>query len=400
MTTYDVAVVGAGPAGAWAATLLSSRGARVVMFDPSHPREKPCGGGITGRALALVQPRARLAGLQVVSIRSARFLTADDDEGVVVDLVDGPLSQRRGEEARLVVASRSHFDSLLLDTARDAGTHLVEARVTRIERVDAAFQLTTAAHGRFAARAIVGADGTNSIVRRTLASPFRRDQLSIATGVFAHGATSHEIVVAFTADPPGYLWSFPRPDHLAVGICAQADAGVTAGDLRARAVRWIARDSLAPRPSLVPYSWPIPSLSPTDLETTPITGPGWMLVGDAAGLVDPITREGIYFALRSAACAADALVQDSGASSLYRDQVRQEIISELIRAARLKRRFFQPAFTRLMLDGLRRSAGIRRVMADLVAGVQPYRGLRRRLARTFEWTLAWRLLRALGDARG
>ena len=83
----------------------------------------------------------------------------------------------------------------------------------------------------------IGADGANSLVRRRVAAPFRRDQLSIATGFFAHGVTSDEIVIELTADPPGYIWSFPRPTHLAIGICAQADAGVTAAALRAQAAR-------------------------------------------------------------------------------------------------------------------------------------------------------------------
>ena len=80
---YDVAVVGAGPAGAWTAHLLASRGARVVLADPSHPREKPCGGGVTGRALALVAPALAVDRLPAVSIRTARFV--DTDHGGVGD---------------------------------------------------------------------------------------------------------------------------------------------------------------------------------------------------------------------------------------------------------------------------------------------------------------------------
>ena len=86
---------------------------------------------------------------------------------------------------------------------------------------------------------MIGADGANSLVRRRVATAFRRDQLSIATGFFAHGVTSDEIVIELTADPPGYIWSFPRPAHLAIGICAQADAGISAGALRARTAAWI-----------------------------------------------------------------------------------------------------------------------------------------------------------------
>ena len=71
---FDVAIVGAGPAGAWTAFLLARAGARVALFDGSHPREKPCGGGVTGRALALVQPALARAVLHGVRVEAARFL--------------------------------------------------------------------------------------------------------------------------------------------------------------------------------------------------------------------------------------------------------------------------------------------------------------------------------------
>jgi flavin-dependent dehydrogenase len=79
---------------------------------------------------------------------------------------------------------------------------------------------------------VIGADGANSLVRRRVSQAFRRDQLSIATGYFARGVTSDEIVLELLSDPPGYIWSFPRPDHLAIGVCGQADAGVTVGQSR------------------------------------------------------------------------------------------------------------------------------------------------------------------------
>ncbi len=71
---------------------------------------------------------------------------------------------------------------------------------------------------------IIGADGPNSIVRKKLARPFSRGQLSVAAGYFVRGATSSAIVIKSMREQPGYLWSFPRPDHLAVGICAPAAA--------------------------------------------------------------------------------------------------------------------------------------------------------------------------------
>jgi geranylgeranyl reductase family protein len=390
---YDVAVVGAGPAGAWTAYLLASRGARVLLADPSHPREKPCGGGVTGRALALVAPALSGCRLPAVSIRTARFVDTATNVSAAVPLAPGA---DNGATSALVVASRADFDGLLAAAATRAGAELLAARVTGVTRDPTGFHLETAdgrtAHAAF----LVGADGANSLVRRRLVQPLSRGQLSIATGFFAHGVSSDEIVIELLADPPGYIWSFPRPGHLAIGICAQADEGITAGALRARAAEWIRAAAVAPNAVLEPYSWPIPSLSAGDFETLEVAGAGWLLTGDAAGLVDPITREGIFFALQSGAHAADALGSSaSHPERAYSDCVRTTIAAELARAARVKAGFFTPRFMDLLVDALGASEPIRKVMADLIAGTQSYRGLKWRLAKTFEVGLAWRFLRTL-----
>jgi len=382
---YDVAIIGAGPSGSWTATLLARRGARVLLVDPSHPREKPCGGGITGRALALIRDAIPEGRLPAVRIRAARFVESKNDTYADVDLA--------GDSTALVVASRTEFDGALVAAAERAGASVRATRITDICRTSSGFELTTADRSHIPTRFVVGADGANSLVRRKVSRPFRRDQLSIATGYFAHGVTSDRIVIEMFADPPGYVWSFPRPHHLAIGICAQADAGVGVESLRAMVALWIQSTRIAEGGSLEPYSWPIPSLSSADFLSLDLAGPGWLTVGDAAGLVDPITREGIFFALQSAVAAADVLSSAApDRSERYVARVRDEIASDLARAARYKDSFFKPRFTRLLVDGLQSSAKIRSVMADLVAGTQSYRGLKWRLARTAEFGLAWKLL--------
>ena len=378
--TFDAAVVGAGPAGAWTARSLALGGARVLLLDPSHPREKPCGGGITGRALDLVADAVDARDLPSVAIRSARFTSSSS-----LDACDVPL-----EGGALVVAGRRDFDTLLLEAARRAGASVLGARVTAVKQARGGFEIESTA-GTYRASRLVGADGANSFVRRRLGEMFRRDQLSIATGFFAHGVTSDQIAIELVSDPPGYLWSFPRPGHLAIGICAQADAGASVAHLRQLASRWIERTRIAPGARLEAYSWPIPSLPAADLERLHPAGAGWLLVGDAAGLVDPITREGIYFALRSAEWAADAIgSSESEPWRRYVERVREEIGTDLASAARLKRRFFRPGFTRLLIDALRHSAAVRTVMADLVSGRQGYSDLKWRLLKTFQLGLAAR----------
>ncbi len=382
----DVAIVGAGPAGAWAAYRLARSGARVTIVDGSHPREKPCGGGVTGRALAIVADAIGDPPLAARVIRSARFTNAQARTAATVPLAALGI----GAASDIVVARREDFDRRLLDAACCAGATLKQARVVDVAMNGAGVRVETN-DGPLHADFVIGADGANSLVRRRVAAPFRRDQLSIATGFFAHGTTSDEIAIELVASPPGYIWSFPRPDHLAIGICAPAHAGISSAQLRETTRAWICSTNIAPDARLESYAWPIPSLSASDFGVPILAGPRWLLVGDAAGLVDPITREGIFYALRSADMAARALAAGNPARA-YADEVGGAIAGELARAAQLQRRFFDPRFTTLLTDALLASANIRAVMADLIAGRQSYKGLKWRLARTGEIGLAWRWL--------
>ena len=377
---FEIAIAGAGPAGAWAAYSLSRRGASVLLIDPSHPREKPCGGGVTGRALGFVASTIDVERLPSVVVRRARFSASSTTREATVPL----------DEDALVVASRAEFDGLLLDAAHRAGAHVLDARVTDVRFDGQQWNIETTAGPR-RARFLIGADGANSLIRRRLVGQFRRDQLSIATGFFVHGVTSQEILLELIADPPGYIWSFPRPTHLAIGVCAQADAA-NAFKLRQGVAEWISRRRLAEGARLQPYSWPIPSLSARDFEALKPARDRCCLVGDAAGLVDPVTREGIYFALQSAQFAADAIAEEGpDVARRYIDRVRDQIAVELARAARLKAAFFRPQFTSLMIEALRHSEGIRATMRDLVAGRQEYISLKWRLLKTFEFRLAAKL---------
>src|SRR5438132_10987552 len=122
--SVDVAVIGAGPAGAWTAYSLAQRGARVAVIDPSHPREKPCGGGVTGRALALVAAALGDRPVPATVVRRARFLDSVGHRAGAVPLecpdVEFPPD--------LVVASRTDFDGALLAAAVDIGVDVLQAR--------------------------------------------------------------------------------------------------------------------------------------------------------------------------------------------------------------------------------------------------------------------------------
>jgi geranylgeranyl reductase family protein len=380
MSQRNILIVGGGPAGARAAYLLARSGARVTIFDPSHPREKPCGGGLTARAISLVAGMLQQHPPRGVQVTGLRF-----ESGSLA--AEFALSTRA--ETPLLVVDRRSFDLALLERAMEEGASHVAERVRDVAVDDTGVSVNTTTRlwrGDF----LIGADGANSLTRRRLCAPFSRRQLSIATGWFAHGISMPAVIVRSLSQPPGYIWSFPRPDHLAIGICSQADLSTTA-QLRRVTREWLEQTHLVSDARLEPYSWPIPSLSSLDFARERPAGDRWALVGDAAGLVDPLTREGIYYALRSAGLLADALGQ-AQPHSAYLGRLRTEVLPELVRAADLKARFFTSGFSDLMVLGLARSERVRRVMIDLVAGRQPYATLERRLVRTFELRLALRLL--------
>jgi geranylgeranyl reductase family protein len=381
-----VAIIGAGPAGAMAAVCLARAGASVTVFDPSHPREKPCGGGLTGRALSLVSDVIDVGSLPAVVVKSATVESPDQTAHVA--LIDrGPTA-----DSSLLVVSRAVFDRALADAALAAGARLIPEKVVDVAACRASMIVTTD-RGEYEIDQVLGADGPNSVVRKKLARPFARSELSVAAGHFVSGPTATGIVVKTTLEHPGYLWSFPRPDHLAVGLCAPATHHVTSVDLRVRSAAWIQWHGLHRGAHLTPYAWPIPSIGYTRRKHICLAGPGWMLLGDAAGLVDPLTREGIYYALLSGRRAANALITTAPARapSRYTEYILGDVQPELARAARLSGLFFNPGFSSLLVKALDEGC-VRDVFVDLVGGLQPYRGLRRRLLAKLRWSLAARAI--------
>jgi flavin-dependent dehydrogenase len=366
------AVVGAGPAGALLSYYLARDGVSVTVFDASHPREKPCGGGVTGKALELLPPAPKADPLPARWVSSCLF---DSGEG---DRVDVTLARP------VAVCSRRELDAWLLRRAVEAGAVHVADRVTA---VDSAGRLVVASSPRPAGASsasarpfdlIVGADGAGSLVRRTFLAPTPPARLAMAAGWYARGTS--EMLVRFTPGLAGYLWLFPRPDHVGVGICAPLGAVPTPA-LLDRLSREVARSF----PALVDqdserYAQTIPSPSADPGCLAEIAGPRWALVGDAAALADPITGEGIYYALRSAVLLAETL-RAEGSPARYPERVLSDFGRDLLKAAAVRDRFYSPGFARRMIRYSARSASIREVMADLVLGQQGYVGLKRRLLR-------------------
>ena len=360
----DVAVVGAGPAGSFCAWRLARAGHRVTLYDPSHPREKPCGGGVTPGAFARWPELAELRAAARPS-RAVRLVAPRGGE------VRVPLARP------IEIFSRRVLDSLLLERARKAGAELRPARVRRVsaDRSGVALELD----GELARHDfVVGADGAASVVRRSLAGRRPGGGASYATaGFHVFGLAEREIVVEFTRDFAGYLWVFPRPDHASVGIAAPVGRA-NGAELRTRVLELLSRrypgsDSL-PRE---PYAASIP------VGAGPIAGTRFALAGDAANANDAITGEGIQHALDSGGLLADALCEagPDGAPALYTERWQAGPGGELAACARLAHRLYRPRTVDLSVALAKRSRRARRLMADMLIAAQPYRGLGRRMWR-------------------
>jgi flavin-dependent dehydrogenase len=274
----------------------------------------------------------------------------------------------------LAVAARRDLDAWLLRRATEAGARHVAERVVAVARGE----VRTAVGGRRSFDLVVGADGATSLVRRSFRGPLPRERLVMATGWFVPGTSP--MLVRFIPPLAGYLWLFPRPDHVGVGICAPLGA-VPTRELLARLESEAARHFpalLEAEPERYAHIIPSPSADPRSL--LEIAGEGFALVGDAAALCDPITGEGIHYALRSARLLAETLLGE-GSAARYPERVLQDFGRDLLRAGEMHRRFYAPGFTGRMVRYASLSPSIRRVLGELVLGRQGYLGLKRRLLR-------------------
>ncbi len=355
-----IAIVGAGPAGSFCGERLARAGHAVTIYDPSHPREKPCGGGVTPGAfekypeLAEIRRAGRPSSVVRMRAPRGRVLSVD---------LDRPIE----------IFSRRVLDSLLLERARKAGAELRTERVRFVSADPSGARINGGPYDF-----VVGADGASSIVRRSLLGSKPGSASSYATaGFHVQGLAEDEIYIEFVREYAGYLWVFPRPGHCSVGIAAPvgSENGVK---LRARVLEMLERRYPGSLDlARDPYAASIP------VGGGPVAGERFALVGDAANANDAISGEGIQHALDSAALLADALeeVGPTGAPGLYTDRWHSGAGGDLEACARLARHLYRPRVVDFSLALAARSRRARRLMADMLMVVQPYSTLGRRLLR-------------------
>jgi flavin-dependent dehydrogenase len=368
-----VAIIGGGPGGAQCALRLAEAGFRVTLFEPRTHFEKACGGGIPSRGMERFPFLAdgRLPGKSIreclvvsPSGREARFPLADP----------------------LYVFSRADLHSFLLSRAVSAGAVWERARVISFEGVrpgggTTSWSLSTGTPGCDARTwgpfdFLVAADGASGSARRKLLPGGGAHGSSQGIGYYLPAVSEEHITLKFYARLHGYLWIFPRPDHSSAGICA------TLGDPPAATLKRLMDEFLKeryPAPALreaTRYAALIPE-APRDPLSETVQGDGWALIGDAARFVDPLTREGIYYAMVSGDLLAEALI--AGRPEIYTSSWARHCAGELSWAAVHGERFFGSRFIERLVFLCAVSPAIARVLSDLIAGRQTYRTLKRRL---------------------
>jgi flavin-dependent dehydrogenase len=356
-----VAVLGGGPAGAFAAEKLASAGIQTTVFDEKLAWEKPCGGGLTWKAYSTYPFLKDCATQKKVVTESV--LTAP-----------GCPTARLRLDNPILIYSRYELNGMLLDRAQAAGAQLERTRVLRAERSGRGWRIETKNGAAEADFCIMAAGARNPL--KNMGTELAPQDAMTALGYFVPGDRAG-IDIQFFSGLAGYIWVFPRCGHLSVGICGKEPAAA----LRARLDRYMAEHGI-PREAATFYGHLLPSLGAHTWQNNRIAGDGWMAVGDAAGLVDPITGEGLYYALRSADLAAQSILGED--FERYPSLLHRDVTEDLEFASRLSHHFYYgkflwgPVISR-MLQFTRLSPTFRGMMQDLFAGSQPYLSLHKRV---------------------
>ena len=341
----DVIIVGAGPTGSLAAYELATRGIKVLLLEKSEfPRYKTCGGGLTHKVLAEIP--FDISPVIETTIHSIRF-TYNFKETFT----------RTSPDPLMYCTMRSDLDAFLLDRAIRAGAAIqMKQQVVGIKENPGEIIVSTKG-SELRSKLLIGAEGASGIVARTF---MLRDNISPGLAWEAEVKTDPELISRFSdivfldwgTFPGGYGWVFPKMDHFSIGVGGPAGLSKmmmpyyekflcqflqSSGAGHGSAVQ--GKSNLPGHQTLSLKSWPIPVRT----RKSRFHRGSVIVAGDGAGLTDPLTGEGIYYAIRSGKLAAEAcfdyLSGRAETLSAYSEKINEELMPELLEANKIKHLF-------------------------------------------------------------
>ncbi len=364
-TTYDVIVVGSGPAGSCAAWRLAKAGVAVAVLEKaSLPRYKTCGGGIVGRAM------------QALPL-DVRHVVEQDCHTAQLNLLPAELSFTTHRQTPIVsMTMRDQFDFTLLSAAQAAGAVVHQRCAAENISFHGDFLTVATRAGSMKAKFVVAADGALSTVARKMGLtdgrvliPALEYEVTIArdrldrfhgTARFDFGVLSH-----------GYAWAFPKKDHLSIGVLSTAQRG---GDLKPSMTRYLNQLGCGSVTQVERHGFVIP-IQP---RKGPFVDKRILLVGDAAGFADPVTGEGISFAIQSGLMAAQSLIdrhlEEESVKHAYTRSLTESILPELRRGRWLARLLYDFPRTRSWAFS-RQGQRLCEAVTDVMAGKRSYQDL-------------------------
>jgi geranylgeranyl reductase family protein len=358
----NISIVGAGVAGSYAAYLLAKKGEEVILFDHKAPWEKPCGGGVTWKGIRDF-PSLKEDELKPFLITKVKFISPEDNNQLI------PMPDP------IYTFSRKTLGSYLLKKAEGAGVHHRKEKVEKAVRKAKVWEIITR-HKSYVSDLLIGADGAQSIVRRMLGIKLNKNRWCLGLLALAPGDFGSAIVIKFVAGLNGYIWIFPRKDETSIGICSDLTTAHI-NEMRDILIQFLQKEFNFVDSGLQFKSAIIPVVSEKGLKDNRISGKKWALIGDAAGFADPITGEGIYYALRSAQLLVESYENEGFLD--YSEHLKRDFLPHLITAAQLKKKFYTPAFMKRMFFWIGNSPSVKRVVPQVMNGGVGYVQLKRKL---------------------